>query len=89
MTLYIVSYDLKKPGKDYKGLYEELKKSPKWWHYLESTWLIHTNETADQLFDRLRSHIDENDYVLVTEVTRNRSGWLPRKAWDWFGEIQH
>lgn len=46
MTVYCVSYDLNKAGQNYNDLYEELKKSPNWWHHLDSTWLIVTNETA-------------------------------------------
>jgi len=74
----------KKP--DYVGLIEELKKSPLWWHYLESTWLILTTETAIQLWNRIAKHIHRKDYVLVIEVRDNTSGWLPKEAWDWIRE---
>ena len=81
--LYIVTYDLRKPGKDYKGLYEQLKNSPRWWHYLDSTWLIATQETANQLYNRLRQCLDVGDHILVIEAGRNIQGWLPEKAWEW------
>lgn len=84
--VYVVSYDLNKSGQDYKGLYEELKKSSSWWHFLDSTWLIYTSETADQLYTRIGSHIDKNDYALVIEVKRNYQGWLPEDAWKWIRE---
>jgi hypothetical protein len=87
MAAYCVSYDLKVPGKNYGPLYEELKKSPNWWHYLDSTWLISTRETAAQLAARLRRHIDGNDYVLVIEVRNNSDGWLPKEAWDWIKQF--
>lgn len=81
--VYVVSYDLNKSGQDYVGLHNELKNSTSWWHYLDSTWLIYTSESADQLYDRIGKYIDKNDYVLVIEVRSNYSGWLPQKAWDW------
>lgn len=81
--VYIVTYDLKAPNRDYNGLYEELKKSPKWWHYLQSSWLIQTSETPDQIWNRIHMHIDANDYALIIEVRDNCQGWLPKDAWDW------
>lgn len=32
MTTYIVSYDLKAPGKDYAELIDYLKSLDNWWH---------------------------------------------------------
>lgn len=80
---YSVNYDLKAPGRDYTGLYDEIKKSPTWWHYLESTWLVATDEAATDIWNRIRQHIDQNDSVLVVEIRKDYSGWLPQKAWDW------
>lgn len=81
--LYVVSYDLRKPGKDYKGLWDELKNSPRWWHYLESTWLIATSENATQVHKRLRSHLDTGDNILIIQAGNNIQGWLPEEAWKW------
>lgn len=83
MTTFCVSYDLNKSGQNYTALYEELKKSPNWWHHLDSTWLIVTNETADQLRDRIRKHLDDNDTLLIIKVIRPYSGWLNKQAWEW------
>ena len=83
MSVYCVSYDLNKAGQNYNALYEELKKSPGWCHPLDSTWLISTRETAQQLSDRLRRHLDNNDTLLVIVVTKEYAGWLPKTAWDW------
>jgi hypothetical protein len=81
--VYMVSYDLNKPGQDYKGLYEELKNSSNWWHYLDSTWLIYTSESAHKLFDRLSPHLDKGDRILVIRVTNEYQGWLTEEAWQW------
>ena len=85
-SVYAVSYDLNKAGQNYSGLIAELQRSDSWWHYLKSTWLIYTNESADQLWTRISSHIDANDFVLIIKVqpgAHNRSGWLTQPAWDW------
>lgn len=80
---YTINYDLKAPNRDYEGLYESIKGSPKWWHYLESTWIIMTNETANDVYERLKAHIDRDDRLLIIEVRDNVQGWLPEKAWNW------
>jgi len=81
--IYAINYDLKKPGQNYQPLYEAIKSCGTWWHYLDSTWLVDTNLTADSIWKKLAPNIDKNDSVLVIEVTQDYSGWLPQKAWDW------
>lgn len=83
MSVYCVSYDLNQAGQNYNALYDELKKSPGWCHPLDSTWLISTRETAQQLSDRLRKHLDNNDTLLVIGVTKEYAGWLTQDTWDW------
>ena len=81
--IYAINYDLKKPGRDYKGLYEAIKNCGAWWHYLGSTWLVDTNLDANGIWKRLESHFDRNDRALVIGVTRDYQGWLPKETWEW------
>lgn len=82
--MYLVTYDLKKPGQDYKDLHEAMKARGTWWHYLESTWLLKTSLSASQIFERLRPYLDANDLILIVRVLPNdKSGWLPQDAWNW------
>jgi hypothetical protein len=81
----LVSYDLRGPGQDYSGLIKELKRKPPWWHHLKSTWIVSTDETPDQLYERLKEHLDKNDRILIIEITESasRQGLLSKRAWDW------
>jgi len=81
--VFVVSYDLNKPGQDYKGLFDELKRSPNWWHYLDSTWLIYTTESVQKVFDRLAPHVDKNDRILIIRAMNDYQGWLSEEAWQW------
>jgi hypothetical protein len=81
--VYNVSYDLNKAGKDYSGLHNELKKTYEWYHLLDSTWLLHTSESANQIWERLKSHIDQDDNIMIAQITAHVSGWLPKNAWEW------
>ncbi|MCX6844782.1 MAG: hypothetical protein NTX53_21170 [candidate division WOR-3 bacterium] len=79
----LITYDLKQPGRNYDALYEAIKTLGQWWHFLDSTWLVQTAMTPDQVAARLRLHMDANDYLLVVKVTRPYQGWLPKDAWEW------
>ena len=82
--LYMISYDLKSPGRDYTTLYEAIKSFGVWWHYLESTWIIKTSQSVAQVSELIRQRLDANDYLIVVDITgRKCDGWLPQKAWDW------
>lgn len=81
--LYSINYDLKKPGRDYSGLYEAIKSCGAWWHHLDSTWLVDTSLSAEGICTKLKPHIDANDNVLVIGVTKDYQGWLSKEAWEW------
>ncbi|KRA51345.1 SinR [Pseudoxanthomonas sp. Root65] len=83
MSTYCISYDLNKSGQNYGALYEELKSSPNWCHPMDSTWLIVTGESPEQVRDRLRKHMDDNDTLLIIKVVRPYSGWLTQEVWGW------
>lgn len=81
--ILLISYDLKVPGRDYAKLYEVLKAST-WWHYLESTWLISTQESVPVWRAKIKAVMDDNDRLLVVDITnQDRDGWLPNEAWEW------
>ena len=87
MRMFLISYDLKIPGRNYDSLYEVLKGALHWWHYLESTWIICTNRTMNDWQSRIFNVLDKNDSFLIIEVTGvDRQGWLPQKAWEWLNE---
>jgi hypothetical protein len=84
--VFAICYQLRAPLKNYSLFYEAIKKSPKWWHFLDATWLIYTSETAEQIRNRLIPHIDKGDSLLIIEVRRNCDGWLVKEAWDWINQ---
>lgn len=68
--VYHISYDLKKPGKDYAGLHAAIKKAGSTWcHPVDSTWYIVSSLTAEQLRDTLRQAMDVSDALIVTAAT--------------------
>ena len=86
--LYLITYDLKNPGKNYNELYDGIKQLGRaWWHYMDSVWLIQTQLSVDDCNNNLRPFMDNNDYIFVVDITNQaRQGWLPEKAWNWIRE---
>lgn len=81
--VYVISYDLNKSGKNYDGVYEAIKKASVYWlHPLDSTWIIKSNFTANQISDAIKAETDPDDSWIVIEAKNNKQGWLAKDAWD-------
>lgn len=70
MGIYIINYDLRKPGRNYDDLYTSIK-SYNHIHPLESCWLISTALNYKQISNHLASKIDTNDKLSVMKVADN------------------
>ncbi|ABL84151.1 hypothetical protein Noca_4656 [Nocardioides sp. JS614] len=88
--LHTVSYDLSKPGHNYDDLYAATKSLGGWCHALESLWIASTDLTAVQVRDRLKAVIDDNDSLLVTQMSgtwasynvgSSQTDWLQKSVW--------
>ncbi len=81
----MISYDLKRPGQDYTTLIKEIKSlGSSWCHALQSTWLVDTLKSAEQVRAALKGHMDTNDLILVVDITRDDySGYLDQEIVDW------
>lgn len=70
MNVYIVTYDLRKPGKNYSDLISAIKSYPMWGKITESCWLIHSSNDCPKIRDHLLSYMDNNDRLLVVQSAR-------------------
>src|SRR4051812_27405333 len=68
-VLQQIDYDLRKPGRNYDSLIPAIKGLGSWAHPLKSAWIVDTGLSTEQVRDRLRPHIDQNDGLLVTHLT--------------------
>ncbi|MEI6191079.1 MAG: hypothetical protein WCP24_01755, partial [bacterium] len=62
-----------------------LKSIGPWWHYLDSTWIVKSTLTPQQIYQRIGPGLLlQNDFILVIEIVPgNKFGWLPQEAWNW------
>lgn len=64
MSKMLISYDLRKPGRNYQPLYDRLDA----WgakRTLESVWVLNANVSEQALRDDLLRFVDSNDGMLV------------------------
>lgn len=85
-----ISYELRKPGKDYNSLYDTLKAASSWCHPMTSHWFIKTEDSVQTWADRLMKIIDQNDSLFVVDITgQPRQGWMSQEAWDWLNQNEY
>lgn len=67
--VYVISYDLNRPGQDYPDLFKAIKALGDWCHPVDSTWFVDTSADAVAIRDRLVRVMDGNDQMVVTRAT--------------------
>jgi hypothetical protein len=75
MNTYLISYDLRQPGKDYATLHNHLKSYDTWAKPLESVWLIKSGLSYTEIRNAVRLYIDTNDKILIVDVTGRSAAW--------------
>ena len=90
MRVLLIAYTLTGPKAKYTEFFDKIKESAeKWWHYLDSVWLVKTDKSANEIGNELGNILKNNDpkdHVLVIEVVGFAQGLLTRAAWDWINQ---
>lgn len=89
MAVYLVTWDLNKEKPNYDQARNQFlarldefsnTKDPK----LHSVRFVHTDWTAQQVSEHLRTRMDDNDKLVVTKMAGgNHWGWLNKAVWEW------
>jgi len=74
MSVYIVTYDLRSPGRNYDDLYAALKKYTHC-HDLESVWFVDSQNSAATIRDHIKQSMDSNDGLFVGKLTQSWGSW--------------
>lgn len=83
----MITYDLNSQGQKYTDVIKAIKdNSLAWCTFWKSSYLIKSNLTPDQIVDKIKSHLDSNDTLIVIEVKNNYQGWLKEDDWKWIKE---
>ena len=86
--VYFVTYDLKKPDRNYDDLIKELKSFGIWWHQTGSAWIIVTSKTTEEVRNYLMQFIDSDDKLFVVEIRKNWAAvGFNDKEYNWMKSI--
>lgn len=86
--VYLISYDLKYPGRDYTRLISEIKSLGSWAKPLESLWLVDTYLDTVSIVSKL-SALDLTDKLLVirainpwrsVRLDQDVANWMQQKV---------
>ena len=89
MAIYLVTYDLRQPGRSYTPVHEYLKRYT-YCKGLESVWFLDTAVPAAKIRDELKTLVDANDRIFVSRLQGEWaslnlpcSDWLkaPGRSW--------
>ena len=71
MSTYLIGYDLNRPrgNNDYSELIAAIKTIGAWWHHLDSTWIVKSDNTAVWIRDLLKPYVDSGDELLVVKLS--------------------
>lgn len=88
MNIYIISYDLTNPGRDYEALSNAIKSYGNWWHQTGSTWVIASDTTSSSAIrDYLKQFTDSNDKLFVAKLSGEWAAFgFSREEYDWIKE---
>jgi hypothetical protein len=70
MPCYLITYDLRKPGRNYAALHRLLATTWKCGRVAESVWLGVLNGPASGVRDLIRQTVDANDRIFVVEIAK-------------------
>ena len=89
MAIMVVTYDLRKPDRNYQSLYDYLKTFNYCWH-IESVWMLDTDQSAVQIRDGMRAHVEPQDRIFVARLMHewaalnyDCSNWLNDSSRTW------
>lgn len=88
VALYLVTYDLNRPGQDYPGLYDKISECGSAWHGMQNVWFVDTPWNAQRIRDHVIPTLDRGDKLFVSRVqeaawqgfTDEATAWIKAKA---------
>ncbi|WP_339211906.1 hypothetical protein [Paenibacillus sp. FSL L8-0333] len=84
MSIYLISYDLNDPGKDYAALWEAIENLGPFIKPLESVYFVATTLRSDQIVPRLTRVMDLGDGLVVTPIEKDPTGGqVDPEVWKW------
>jgi hypothetical protein len=76
---------LKKPGQNYDKFLETLRTYSNA-ELAESSYVVSTSDSPTAVYEKLRKHMDQNDYIFIMSVSKPYQGYGAKAAVDWLAK---
>lgn len=86
MGRFMISYDLHSPTNNRKAVEDAIKSLGSWCKYLTTTYLVRTNQSKSDVQEICTKPLDNNDKMIICEITGTINGWLDQDQWNWINE---
>jgi CRISPR/Cas system-associated endoribonuclease Cas2 len=83
MAALLVTYDLNSPGQKHAKVLELIKSSNNWERLSESSYVINTSLSPDQVYKHFEKLLDTNDNIWIISLKKPYSGFGSKKVIDW------
>jgi hypothetical protein len=89
MGIFLVTWDLNKQRTNYDAARQALIAHLERYNHikdqgLDSVWFLDSSSNADAVCADIRTRLNDNDRVMVTQITFGQhQGWLDQAVWDW------
>ncbi|MEQ9877141.1 hypothetical protein ABRP92_04015 [Pectobacterium aroidearum] len=89
MSVYVITWNLNKERQNYdsarRAFIQHLERYDNIHdNGLESVRWINASATADQVYNDLKTKIDNNDRLFISQISVGKhQGWLSQQVWDW------
>lgn len=80
MSVYQITYTLRKPGQNYDDLYDAIEALGDSVHALDDCWFVETDDTASDIRDDLKAYVSSNDSIIVTKKSTTGVTWATSSA---------
>ena len=77
MATILIAYDIHpSTGDAYERVTDAIRSLGEWWHHLESTWLVKTYRTPQQIRDLLKECVGSDDQLLIIDISQDAAAWF-------------
>ncbi len=77
MATILIGYDVHPPeGRAHDELVTAIQSLGVWWHHLEAIWIVKSDQTPAAIRDRLKSHVGDDDQLLVIDISGDTAEWF-------------
>lgn len=80
MSVYQITYTLRKPERDYDELHDAIEAIGDSVHALDDCWFVETDKSASTIRDDLKDHVSLKDSIIVTKKSTDGITWATTSA---------